>query len=131
MCPARDAPSRNVTAVALLRKRAAKTSSSERKREVIVVLTALWHIAAMSAEETLVFVDRLQFEAASDAGAVEPVEEFPPLATPEEQVQEMMAQMAEPPAVDRAPQFLFIAQLSDEALAYLREAEELIEGKKP
>jgi hypothetical protein len=83
---------------------------------VIVVLTALWHIAAMSAEETLVFVDRLQFETATDAGAADPAEEFPP-ATPEEQVQAMMAQIAEPPEVDRAPQFLFIARLGEEPLA--------------
>jgi hypothetical protein len=106
---------RAATRVAL-RQRAAKTSSRERKRDVIVVLTALWPIAGMSAEETLVFVDRLQFEAATDAGAPEPAEECPP-ATPEEQVQEMMAQLAEPPTVDRGPQFLFIAQLGEEPLA--------------
>jgi hypothetical protein len=100
-----------------LGQRAAKSPSSERKRDVNVVLTAMWDIAAMSAEETLVFVDRLQFEAATDAGAAEPAEESPRWATPEEQAHRFMPPIGEPPTEDRAPQFLFIAQLGEEQLA--------------
>jgi hypothetical protein len=107
---------RAATALAL-GQATAKKPSGERKRDVNVVLTALWDIAAMSAEQTLVFVDRLQFEAAPDAGAAEPAEETQPWATPEEQVHRFMAHIAQPPADDRAPQFLFIAQLSEEQLA--------------
>ncbi len=78
-----------------------------------------------SAEETLVFVDRLQFEAADlagmdeaadPAGADEPADELQPWASPEEQFQRMMAQFNTPAADDRAPQFLFIAQLGEEQL---------------
>jgi hypothetical protein len=93
---------------------AAKDPSSERKRDVNVILTAIWDISAMSAEEILVFVDRLQFEAATDADAAEPAEETQQWQTPEEQFRGFMAQMAQPPTEDRAPQFLFIARLSEE-----------------
>jgi hypothetical protein len=99
-----------------LGQRSAKTASGESKRDVNMVLTATWDISSMSAEVTLVFVDRLRFEATDDADAAEPAEERQPWATPEERLHEMMAPILEPPAVDRTPQFLFIARLGEEQL---------------
>lgn len=105
---------RAVTAQALAR-RSGKPASGERRREVRVVLTAAWDIGALTAEETLVLVDRLQFEAADDPGVDHAAEEPAAWSSPEEQLHNIMAQMAEP-VNDHAPQFLFVAQLSEEQL---------------
>lgn len=100
-----------------LKKRPAKGSAGVRAPGVRVVLTAVWDIASMSAEETLKFLDRLRFEAAEDTGAAETAEESPPWTSPEEQLRQMASQLAQPPEVDDGPQFLFVAQLGEEQLA--------------
>jgi hypothetical protein len=94
--------------------RPAPSSPSERGRDVRMVLTAVWPIAALSAEEILVLVDRLRFEAATEPGAPETAEEPSPWATPEENLQHMMTQMQLPAADEGTPGFLFIAQLGEE-----------------
>lgn len=107
---------RAATAMALTR-RTGKAATAERRREVNVVATATWPIADKSSEETLVLMDRLQFELAHDAGTSDVAEEPPEWFEPEEQMQAMLARMTEPPPVDRAPQFLFIATVSEKQLA--------------
>lgn len=72
-----------------LKKRLAKTSSPERGSDVRVVLTAIWDIDSMSAEETLTLLDRLRFEVAEDAGAPENAEESPSWVSPEEQFRQI------------------------------------------
>lgn len=83
-------------------------------RGVCVVLTAVWPIASMSAEETLVLVDRLRFESAADSVESEAAKAIPPWASAQEHMQAMITQMHQPPTVDDSPQFLFIARLSEE-----------------
>jgi len=83
---------------------------------VNVTLTATWDIAGRSAEEVLVLVDQLRFDAAADADAPAPPPAPPPWAGPEEQLRAFMAQAVEP-LEDRAPKFLYVARLDDEQLA--------------
>jgi hypothetical protein len=106
---------RAVTALASAQR--AAEPPGERNRDVIVVTTAIWDIAALSAEEALVFVDRLQFEAATDAVAVAPAEEPQAWASPEDKIREFMTHLGRPAAEDRSPQFLFLARMGDEQLA--------------
>jgi hypothetical protein len=94
----------------------ADASSAKSRRDVNVVVTARWHIASMSAEETLLLVDRLRFEAVEDTGAAETGEELPAWASPEEQLREVMTRMQDLSEGDRMPQILFIARLSEEQL---------------
>jgi hypothetical protein len=104
-----------MAAARALTGRAGAKAANEQKREVIVVLTAAWDVAALSGEETLLLVDRLRFEAATESRAPAP-EEPPTWASPEEQIRNMMAQIQAPPADDGAPQILFVARLTGEAL---------------
>jgi hypothetical protein len=97
-------------------KAPAEELRAQRRRDVNVVVTAMWDIASMSAEESLVLVDRLRFEAAEDARPAETTEEIPPWATPAEQLREVMARIQEPFEEDRSPQILFIARLGEEQL---------------
>jgi hypothetical protein len=90
---------------------------------VNVVVTALWQVASKSAEEILVLLDRLRFEASDDDNAPEAADESPTWTSPEEQFRGIMSQMFQPPSVDRRPKFLFIARLEAERLeASLEEA---------
>ena len=99
-----------------------KSPTAEPKRDVHMILTAMWNIDSMSAEETLIFFDRLRFEATTiDATPNESPLEPPAFTSPEEQVCEMiatMAQIAEPPKENLQPQFLFIARLPQEQLVH-------------
>ncbi len=98
------------------RKLQGKPTTDERNRDVVMVLTARWNIALMSAEEALVLLDRLRFEANEDVAPPEPVEEPKTWDSPQEQIQHMMAQMQrmhEMPQDDPAPIFLFISRLDD------------------
>jgi len=83
-------------------------------RGVNVVLTAVWEITTLSTEKILVLVDQLRLEATDDLGSTETPAEPPTWSTPEEQIRGIMAQFQQPPEDDRAPQFLFIARLTDE-----------------
>jgi hypothetical protein len=100
---------------ALPRPAAKKRKSHE--RDVCMILTAMWDIAALSVEDALLFVDRLRFEAATDAEENEEAEGPPPWASPEEQIRSMMEQLAVATPEDRSPQFLYVARLSQEQLA--------------
>jgi hypothetical protein len=91
-------------------------SDGERKHEVMIVLTSQWPIAGMSAEETLVLMDRLRFETNDVAAKPKTAEETPSWASPEEQVQEIMKSLHEASPDEDSPKFLFIARLSDEQL---------------
>ncbi len=102
-----------VTAMALGQP-VAGAATEGRDRAVNLVVTAQWDIAALSAEQTLVLVDRLRFEAAEDVGPTEPAEEQPSWTTPEEQLRQIMTQLHPPPRDIGAPQFLFIARPGDE-----------------
>jgi hypothetical protein len=98
-----------------LRKRPPSGTAEQKPHGVCVVLTAIWDVAAMSAEEILVLVDRLRFEVADDTTEeTDGPDPLPPWASPEEQMQAMVTQMQEPPADDDTPQFVFISRLSDE-----------------
>ena len=101
---------------AALPRPAAKKQKS-RERDVRMILTAMWDIAALSVEEVLVFVDRLRFEATTDAEESEEAEGPPPWASPEEQIRSLMAQMRPPITEDHSPQFLYVTRLSQEQLA--------------
>jgi hypothetical protein len=101
-------------------RRAGEAAPAER-RGVNVLLTAKWDISSLPAEDALLLVDRLRFEAAADA-AEHPAEQPPapsPWAGPEEQLREMMAQMAQltQPSADLSPQFLYVARLTDDLQA--------------
>lgn len=102
-----------ITARALQGRRG-RDSSGDNKRDLIAVVTALWDIGSLSAEETLALVDRLRFETAADTGPGEESEELPAWATPEEQVREMMAQLQAPPVADPKPEFLFLGRLTED-----------------
>jgi hypothetical protein len=104
-----------VVAARAMGKHLGAAAPAPRQRGVNVVATAVWPIEALSADETLVLLDRLRFEAAEDAGPAEAAEEPPPSwASPEEQMREMMARMQQPPEDDRTPQFLFVFRLAEE-----------------
>jgi hypothetical protein len=95
------------------RKRSTDEPPPPPERGTNAVLTAAWPIATLTADETLVLVDRLKFELAEDTGSGESREGLLPWASPEEQVMEMMAQIHAPPD-DLAPQFLFVAAAGEE-----------------
>jgi hypothetical protein len=95
-------------------KRFRKPPAGDRKREVCLVVTALWPIAALSPDDVLLLVDRLRFESTDDTGPAEAAEELPSWASPEEQVREMMSRLQQPPPDDPSPQFLFVARLDPE-----------------
>jgi hypothetical protein len=97
-------------------RRPAQVSRSDGKKDVILGLTAMWEVASKSAEAILVFMDRLQFEAADIAGEAESGEELPKWPTPEERMQELIANLGKRNVDSRAPRFLFISQLSEERL---------------
>lgn len=94
----------------------AKPPSDESRRKLGVTVTATWDIAALSAEQTLVFVDQLRFEATPDPDPAETADPAPTWTTPEEQMQQLMAQMAGPPEEEVAPQILFVTRLTDEQM---------------
>lgn len=80
---------------------------------VRLVLTAAWDIAGLSAEETLLLIDRLRFETAAPDPPSDPPDDPPEWADPQEQVQAMMAKMAQlhdPAEDDAAAAFLFVAR---------------------
>jgi hypothetical protein len=84
---------------------------------VNVAVAATWDIAELTAEGVLALVDRLRFdiEVAADADPPDPPESPSPWADPAEQIQRMMAQVAQPPD-DRSPKFLYLARATDEQL---------------
>lgn len=83
-----------------------------------VTATGYWPIAGLSAEELLVRVDRLRFETAEGGGPKEEGgDELPAWASPEEQMQAVMASMMAPPADADKPVMLFVSRADDEALA--------------
>jgi hypothetical protein len=104
-----------VRAAALLRRRTADAAPADRPA-VNVTVTGTWDIAGRSAEEVLVLVDRLRFEAAAAADPPAPSPEPLPWAGPEEQVRALLAQATEPPPDDRSPTFLYVARPADEQL---------------
>lgn len=86
-------------------------------RGVNAVLTAVWDIAALTADETLILVDRLSFEAAADPEPADAPEEPKGWATPEEQLRTIVAQtLHRRPAEDKGPQFLFVSRLDEQEL---------------
>lgn len=89
-----------------------------RTKTVTMILTAFWDINGKSAEQRLILLDRLQFEAASDIPTEEKEEE--PAFHPErfndpEKMQEMLAEMMTPKEEPRQAHFLFISRLSEES----------------
>lgn len=89
-----------------------------RTKTVTLFLTAFWDIASKSAEERLVLLDRLQFEASSDIPAEEKVTvpDLEQLSDPM-QMQAMLAEMMTPKEEPRQAHFLFVSQL-DEASVF-------------
>ena len=90
-----------------------------RRRGVNVAVMATWDLAGKSAEEVLLLVDRLRFDAAAnvdDPDAAETPGELPPWADPEEHLKQMMARAAEPPPEDCAPKFVYIARPGEDQL---------------
>src|SRR5262245_24187717 len=90
-----------VAAARAMGKRPGPPPTANRERGVNVVATAVWQIEALSADQPLVLLDRLRFEAAEDAGSAEAAEETPSWASPEEQIREMMTRMQQLPEDDR------------------------------
>jgi hypothetical protein len=99
--------------VRVLRQQPPAKSSPDRKRDIQVIMTAIWDITSLSAEETLILVDRLQFEA-DDPEITEIAEES--WKTPEEQTLEIMASIANSTEDERKAQFLFISRLDEAQL---------------
>lgn len=80
-----------------------------------VVATAIWPIGSLSAEQVLIRVDRLRFETA-DTDTPPESAETAPWASPEEQMQEVMARMFESFTDTDKPVILFVSKLSEEQL---------------
>lgn len=97
----------------MMQQNAPKQPSKSGKCEVCRVVTALWDIESMSAEEILVFVDRLQFELSSEAESNESAEN-PSWVSQEEQFANFISSMQAPPLPDDRPQFLYISRLTVE-----------------
>jgi hypothetical protein len=88
-----------------------------KRHGVNVMLTATWDIAERSADEVLLLIDRLRFDAAADADLPDPPVKQSPRSEPEEQLQAIMAQVTEPPPEDRSPKFLYVARPTEQQLA--------------
>lgn len=97
--------------------RTAETALPERPG-VNTMLTAAWDISGMSAEDVLLLVDQLRFDAASHTDTPQSVvPASPSWEDPEEHLRNMLAQLQEPPKADLAPQFLYISRPREEQLA--------------
>lgn len=95
----------------------AKPASQDaaRTKTVYQFLTAFWDLSGKSAEERLVLLDRLQFEAASDTPTTEESEPVPGHEgfNDPQQMQAMLAQMMKPKEDPRQAHFLFITRLGE------------------
>ncbi|MFO0812360.1 MAG: hypothetical protein U0796_04025 [Gemmatales bacterium] len=93
-----------------------------RTKTVAQFLTAFWDITGKTAEERLVLLDRLLFEAASDTPSTEEAKATPDPErfTDPQQVKAMIEEMMKPKAEPRQAHFLFITRLTAEqaSLAY-------------
>ncbi len=86
-----------------------------RTKTVYQFLTAFWDLSGKSAEERLVLLDRLQFEAASDTPTTEESDPVPGnegFSDPQ-QMQAMLAEMMKPKEEPRQAHFLFITLLGE------------------
>jgi hypothetical protein len=108
-------PAARIQAAALPRRHRPADAPLPERRGVNVLLTAIWDIAGRSAEEVLVLVDQLRFDAA-DADPPAPPAEPPAWSGPEEQMRAIMAQMTELPPEDLSPKFLYLARPTEEQL---------------
>jgi hypothetical protein len=98
-----------------MQRMSGKSTSEEKKEGVRAVLTAIWDIGALSAEQLLVLLDRLRFETAVIPTTTEETEEPSPWSSPEEYMRSMMDRMRSGAhADDDAPEFFFIAKASEE-----------------
>ncbi|HQR09498.1 MAG TPA: SIMPL domain-containing protein [Gemmatales bacterium] len=89
-----------------------------RTKTVYQFLTAFWDLTGKSAEERLVLLDRLQFEAASDTPMTEESDPLPgnEMFGDPQQMQAMLAEMMKPKEEPRQAHFLFITRLGEEAI---------------
>ncbi len=110
-------PMVRIQAAALTRRHRPAEAPLPKRHGVNVTLTATWDIAERSAEDVLLLVDQLRFDAAADADPPERSAELPRWSEPEEQMRGLMAQVTEPPPEDRSPNFLYIARPTEEQLA--------------
>jgi hypothetical protein len=85
-------------------------------RAVRVVLTALWDVAAMSAEETLTLLDRLRFETTADVPPEEAAEGPASWANPEDQLRAIFSHFAQLVPDTVTPEFLFLSRPGEDAL---------------
>jgi hypothetical protein len=89
--------------------------TEEKKEGIRAVLTAIWDISALGAEQLLVLLDRLRFETAVIPSTTEETEEPSPWSSPEEYLRAMMDRMRSGArADDDAPEFFFISKVSEE-----------------
>ena len=86
---------------------------ASREREVHRVVTAIWNIEALSAEQILVFTDRLEFELSLDEPEPETTAPITEWSTPAEQMQSIMAAMEQSGQNDGKPQLIYLSRLSD------------------
>lgn len=81
-----------------------------------VTLSATWDIGSLSADQTLLLVDQLRFDAAVDAEIKPSNPSTSEWQDPEAKLTAMLASLSTPPPADLSPQFLFIARPTDEQL---------------
>lgn len=113
-------PQARMLAAAMHRRPRLGDASLPERRGVNVALTATWEIGGLSAEEVLVLVDQLRFDAATDADPPDPPDSparLPSWTEPQEQMRTYLKQLTEPPPDDRSPKFLYVARPNDEQLA--------------
>ena len=110
-------PMARMQAAALARRRWPADTPLPKRHGVNVTLTATWDISERSAEEVLLLIDQLRFDAAADIDPPDPPAELPSSSGPEEQMRALMAQMTELPPDDRSPKFLYIVRPTEEQLA--------------
>ena len=83
---------------------------------VQIVVSALWDINALSAEQTLIFFHRLLFETSPDTADPKVPETNPRWASKAEQLGTFLSELQEADPDDESPEFLFISRLSEEQM---------------
>ena len=84
--------------------------------EVQIVVSALWDISALSAEQTLIFFHRLLFETSPDTADPKVPKTNPRWATKAEPLGTFLSELQQAEPDDESPEFLFISRLNEEQM---------------
>lgn len=107
-------PMVKMQAAAMRRHRKAEPAPAKRAGANAMV-TGQWDISRSSAEELLLLVDRLRFEASVEIEEEPAAAEDLPWEDPQQQIRAMIEQATAEPKADPSPKFLYFARLSQES----------------